>query len=258
MALFKRLELEGLVATGARQQLAIARFLERRLVAVTAALATLYGLGLLGAALLPILLRDYPLLLITLQSTSGVLLLVSAQIDLIPFLTVATLRRFISHFLFYLLGRWYGERAIRWMEGRNGRAHGLVQAMDRLFAHIGRPIVLVFPSTVAGVLAGSARMPRWQFIALDLAGTLCSVLVVRFAATAVSGPMATVVRSIDRNAGWLTVIFVLATLLWLVAERLRGRTVGAAIGDLTPSSSAATERRGAIPRPDARTRPTQD
>lgn len=215
-----------------RQRAPRGRRVERRLVAVAVVLTLFYGGGLLSAAFLPILARDNPALLLLLQPTNAIVLLVGARVDFRLLLAITVLRRVASHLLFFLLGSWYGERAVGWVEGRSGAAHGLIKVVEGLFARVGLAIVAVFPGPVPSVLAGASRMRWWVFAAVDLAGTTLGILVVRFAGSLASRPIGAVGDFIDRNATWLTVVFVAATALWLLVQRLRGRTVGALLGSL--------------------------
>ena len=47
------------------------------------------------------------------------------------------------------------------------------------------------------------------------------VVALRVFADAVAGPLDAIVRFNDRNAGWLTVMFVALTVLWLALSRRR-------------------------------------
>ena len=198
---------------------------DRRLVLASAAVAACYGLGTLGLAFLPLLARDQPRLLILLNPTTGVLLLVSARIDLASFLTLAILRRVAFHILFFCLGAWYGRAAVRWVEGRNRRASRLVAFVERVFARVRWPVLLLWPGPLPAVLAGAAGMGRWRFLALDLAGTVLAVLLVRFAAGVAADPLGAALRFSDRHAGPLTVVCLLAA-CWPLLRWWRGR-VGA-------------------------------
>lgn len=197
---------------------------ERRLVVVGGALILSYIGGLIGLALLPILASEQPLLLLFLHPVSGTLFLIGPKFDPVLFIPLVTARRLVSHILFYLLGSWYGERAIRWTARRGGEAGGMVALVERLFARLGRAIVLFFPGPFPSVLAGTTRM-RWQlFLALDLLGTVVSVAIVRAAASAAAGPLATALRFIDQNSRWLTVITIIATVAWLSLRGMRAGT----------------------------------
>lgn len=200
---------------------------ERRLIVVGGMLILAYIGGLIGLALLPILASEQPLLLLFLHPVSGTLFLIAPKFDPVLFVTLATARRLGPHILFYLLGSWYGERAIRWTARRGGEAGWMVATVERLFARLGWAIVLFFPGPLPSVLAGTTKMRPLLFLALDLIGTIASIAIVRAAASAASGPLATALRFIDQNSRWLTVITIIATVAWL---SLRGMRQGAREG----------------------------
>jgi membrane protein DedA with SNARE-associated domain len=195
------------------------------------AIASFYGVGLVGLALLPLLARELPHLLILLNPTTGVLLVVSARVELIPFLALAVLRRMAFHVLFFLLGEWYGESAVRWVEGRSGRTSQFVAFVERAFARLRWPVILLAAGPLPSVLAGAGRMRRAHFLAIDLAGTLLSVLVVRYAADVAADPLGAALRFSDRHAGLLTTLGIAATVTWLLIRWWRGRFGGAPVGD---------------------------
>lgn len=201
------------------------RLPERRLLVAGAILAVLYAAGFVGIALTPLLVRDYPLLMLLLQPTTGHILLVSARVALVPLVVVVVLRRFIGHAVFFLLGQWYGERALRWVKSRGGRWGGPIETLEEFFARAGFVAVFLAPGTLVGLLAGASGLRRWQFVVLDLAGLLAQVLLVRFAADIAADPLAVLVRFIERNAGPLTIICAVGALLWFLIERRRRRTV---------------------------------
>lgn len=198
------------------------RQIDRRLVIVGGLLILSYIGGLIGLALLPLLASERPLLLLLIYPVSGALFLIAPQFDPVPFVALASARRLIVHVLFFLLGGWYGERAIRWATQRGGgEVGGFVATVRQLFGRFGWLIVLIFPGPLPSVLAGTTRM-RWpRFLALDLIGTVISVALVRVAASAASGPLATALRFIDQNSRWLTLITIAATVAWVTLRGIR-------------------------------------
>jgi membrane protein DedA with SNARE-associated domain len=195
----------------------------RRLALVGVPIVVLSIAGILAAALTPLLVRDAPLLLLVLESRNRYLLLVAAKVDVVPFVVVGVLRRFASDPFFYLLGRWYGDRAVRWVERRMGGGQ-VVTEIERLFARVAIPLVALLPGALTCTLAGSTGMPPRRFVAWNLAGTVVVVVALRLLADAAAGPLAAIVAFNDRNTGWLTAVFVVATVLWLLVERRRGRS----------------------------------
>lgn len=196
--------------------------LERRLIIVGGIVILSYIGGLIGLALLPVLANAQPLLLMLLYPVSAALFLIAPKFDPVTFVTIATVRRVVLHVLFYLLGRWYGDRALAWVVQRGGKdASGMASLVARFFGRFGWAIVAIFPGPLPSVLAGSARL-RWPlFVALDLLGTIVSIAIVRVAATAASGPLATILRFIDQNSRWLTIITVVATIAWVLIQQMR-------------------------------------
>lgn len=203
---------------------------DRRLILATAAIAAFYGLGFLGLALLPLLARDHPRLLILLNPTTAVLLLVSARVDLASFIALATLRRIALHILCFLFGAWYGRAAVQWVQGYGGRATRLVGLIEHTFARVRWAVLLLAPGPLPGVLAGQGQMGRVRFLALDLTGTLLALLLIRFAADLASDPLGSALRLIDRHAIPLTALCAAATALWL-GVRWWGRTRAEGVGD---------------------------
>jgi len=201
------------------------RKVDRRLIVVGGIVILSYIGGLIGLALLPLLASEQPLLLLLLYPVSAALFLIAPKFDPLFFVTLVTIRRVVVHILFYLLGRWYGDRALAWVVQRGGSdASGMAALVERFFGRFGWAIVTIFPGPLPSTLAGSTRM-RWPlFLALDLLGTIVSVAIVRVAATAASGPLATVLRFIDQNSRWLTVITVVITVAWISIQQMRQGT----------------------------------
>lgn len=183
----------------------------------------LFAMNAVARALGPLLLRDAPLLLLALQPDNVQLLLVSGKVGALPFVAVATARRFGGELVYYLLGRWYGARALhlltRWMGGG-----------DRLLARLARLpwwardlAVLLLPHPPLLALAGMAGMPPRRYALTKLAGTLASVLVARLAAGAAAGPLGAAAAWVEAHAGRLTLAFVAATIAALLLTWSRGR-----------------------------------
>lgn len=197
---------------------------DRRLIALSAIIAALYGLGMMGLALTPILTREQPILLLLLNPTTTILLLVSARVDVVLLVTLVTARRFIVHIVFYLLGWWYVDAAIGWMLGRSTDVELLVGQAERIFRRIGWLAVLIWPGPLPSVLSGASRMPWPIFVAIDLSGTVASILLTRYAASIAANPLGIVLHFIDTNAEVLTIVCATAVALWLGIRWFQGRS----------------------------------
>jgi len=196
---------------------------DHRLVILSAIIAALYGAGLLGLALAPILTREQPIILLLLNPTTTILLLVGGRVELPLLVALVTARRFLVHIVFYLLGWWYAEAAINWMVGRSTDAEAIVGQAERIFRRIGWLAVLIWPGPFPSVLSGASRMPWPLFVAIDLVGTVASILLTRYAASLAANPLDIVLGFIDANAEVLTIICVVTVALWLGIRWLQGR-----------------------------------
>jgi membrane protein DedA with SNARE-associated domain len=176
--------------------------------------------GILAMALTPLLVRDHPLLLLLLESRNRYLLLVSEKIAWPTFVGVGTLRRFASDPFFYLLGRWYGDPARRWVARHLSGGARLTCLIERVFRRVRGIAVLLFPGALVCVLAGDTGMPTRRFVSLNLLGSLLAVVGLRLLARVAAGPLHVIVQFNDRNAGWLTVCFAGATVVWLAVSHL--------------------------------------
>src|SRR3954447_19623131 len=89
----------------------------RRIVTIVVAiLITFTVAGTLGNIFLAPLRKDHPLVVLLLDARNRQLILVSNRMGVVAFVLVGSMRRMVSDPLYYMLGYWYGEGAVRWME----------------------------------------------------------------------------------------------------------------------------------------------
>jgi membrane protein DedA with SNARE-associated domain len=159
----------------------------RKLVLLIGGLSVVIAAGLIATAFTPTLATKHPLLLITLDARNRMLIL-ARRVDVVPFVVVGTLRRLTSDPLYWLLGYWYGDRAIRWLE-KNGGGGPLVVWTEKYFAKAAYPIVFFFPGAVVCALAGATGMPFPAFLAVNVAGTITAVIAVRLSSGLFAAPV---------------------------------------------------------------------
>lgn len=199
----------------------LARRRRRRLVLLITPIVVLTVVGTVANAFTPALAARHPLLLITLDARNRQLVL-ARHVDVLPFVVVAVLRRALSDPLFYLLGREYGDAAVRWLEKKGGGGD-LVRLIERMFAKAAYPMVFFFPGAVVCALAGQSGMPPALFLPLNILGTITVVLAVRAFSDVIASPVEAVLGFFNRNLVLTTSISVGLVVLWLVTERLQGR-----------------------------------
>jgi len=190
-------------------------------VALLVAPIIVLGIGAtIATALTPALAAKHPLLLITLEARNRNLLL-ARRVDLVPFIVVATIRRTLTDPLYFLLGHFYGDAVIRWLE-RKGGGGAAVRMVESVFARAAYPMVFFFPGALVCALAGSTGMRPLVFGILNVSGTISAVLLLRKFGDVFGGPVDSVLEFFNRNILWTTGITVVSVIIWLIWQRRQG------------------------------------
>lgn len=192
-------------------------------VVVVAALVS----GWIGAALAPTLVLRHPLWLIGLNSSNRYLILSTNQLDGFSFYAVALARRVIPTLAFYLLGYWYGLRAVNWLEHREPDSGQGMRFLERLFQRSGWLVVAVAPTPIVTLMAGAARLRPSRLVPLVVVSIAARLILLRQLGETFSGPVDAVVRWIDRTRRPLLVLSIGSVLLivWLQRRRRRDSLV---------------------------------
>jgi membrane protein DedA with SNARE-associated domain len=174
----------------------------------------------IATALTPALAAKHPLLLITLEARNRNLLL-ARRVEIVPFIVVATIRRTLSDPLYFLLGHFYGDAVIRWLEKKGGGGVA-VRWVESVFARAAYPMVFLFPGALVCALAGSTGMRPLVFGILNVAGTISAVVLLRKFGDVFGGPVDSVLEFFNRNIVWTTGITAVSVIVWLVWQRRQG------------------------------------
>jgi len=192
-----------------------------------------------GNALAPTLIKDAPLLLLVLAPKLRWLFLVSNEVDTLTFFLVPLMRSTGVLLVYFLLGHWYGDRALRWLEHRTGNALRPVLWVERNFHRARIPVTFLFPGSVSALLAGADGMPALLFFAVALASVALRLWAVRALADALRGPILTVVEWIGDNQLWLTVVSVALVMVWVGWSNRHGLTQGETIEEIVDDFAPA-------------------
>ena len=112
--------------------------------------------GWIGDASAVYLVDHHPLWLIGLNARNRNLVLVVNQVDAVPYYLVGTLRLLLSDPLFYLLGYFYGDGAIRWMERQAPTYGKFMRSAEKWFGVAAYPLVFFAPNNFICLFAGAA------------------------------------------------------------------------------------------------------
>ena len=111
-----------------------------RRVVISVAVA-LFASGFVATAATPALAPHHPVWLIALEAPIRNLML-ARKVPLLPFVLVGVSRRVLGASVMYLLGRWYGDAALRWFERHAGPS---VRRAERFARSFGVPWVFLWP-----------------------------------------------------------------------------------------------------------------
>ena len=191
--------------------------------AVTVPLALIAGSAIAGNILAPSLLNTHPLLLLSLNATTRHLVLTSTVVDFVPYLVVGTTRRLLEDPFVFLLGRWYGDDAVRWVDDKIGGGRFL-RAVQRNFGKVGWPLVALAPGGAVLVLAGASGMPIPVFLVLNIAGTVATIMLLRHFGDAFAGPINAILAFTADHVIALTGLSVILTVAYVLRRQRRPRS----------------------------------
>lgn len=135
--------------------------------------------GWIGDAIWIRLIDDHPLLLMTLNPRNRILALVSKDIDPMLYYPIGFARLVFSDPVNYLLGLWFGERAISWI-ARRSRTYGPVIRDGAVgFSRYAPIIVFLFPNNIVCAMAGITGVRVRTFVIANVTGTLTWLFVIR-------------------------------------------------------------------------------
>ena len=167
----------------------------------------------------PTLQDEHPLLLIALSSINRYLILVSDDLDALSYYGVGTVRLLVSDPLFFLLGYWYGDRALAWMDQKAPTYGPMLRRFQDVFGKAAWPLVAIMPNNFICLFAGAAGMRICLFFALNLGGTVGRLYLIRRLGETFASPIDSFQDVVAEYRWWF-----MAASAVLVAISLRGET----------------------------------
>jgi membrane protein DedA with SNARE-associated domain len=165
----------------------------------------------------------HPLLLVLLNARSRVLVLVTNQLDAVTYYAAAGLRLLASDPLFYLLGLWYGDAMVVWVEKRSKTFGEQVRLYERAFSKAAYPLVFIAPNPYICLFAGASGMAVPSFFTINIAGTLVRLYLIRRVGEAFDSPIKSVLRFFARYRLPLFVFSVALVVFIVWNDRRQGK-----------------------------------
>lgn len=177
--------------------------------------------GWAGDLLLAAIVDNNPLALIALNPRNRNLALAAPQIDAIPYYTVGFIRLVASDPLNFLLGYWYGDRALAWVKRRSRTYGPFVDNASEGFKKYALPLIFAAPNNIICMLAGATGIRIRTFVALNVTGTIARLYLVRQFGEAFSGEVTSVVDWIGRYRTPILIISAIGV-AWTIFGEFRG------------------------------------
>ena len=179
------------------------------------------GSALLGDLFLAGIVDREPALLIALNPRNRNLALATNQLSALTYYSVGFARLVASDPLYYLLGFWYGERAIAWTERRSRTYGPLIRDGERFFRRASYPLIFMAPNNIICALSAATGVRLRTFIALNLSGTVFRLYIVRRLGEVFSSPIQWV---LDQIAAYRIPILILSAIgvAWTIFGEFRG------------------------------------
>lgn len=196
----------------------------RALTLVSIPLIVFVIISYVGDALAPSLVDRHPLVLIMLNARTRNLALVTNDLDAWSYYLVGFVRLVASDPLFFLLGYWYGDAAVHWMERRTRTWGQLLRQVEQWFGKAAYAIVFLAPNNFICLFAGASGMSLRAFVLLNTTGTLLRLWLVRVFGRAFESPLDAIVDWIAANRAILLVVTVGLVIVSIAMEARTGET----------------------------------
>ena len=214
----------------------------RRVVAaVGLPLIALVIAGYIGDAAAPTLVDSHPAWLVALNPRNRNLVLVTNSLDAWTYYGIGTFRLLLTDPAFFLLGYWYGDAAVRWMERRTRTWGEMLRQVEQWFGKAAYPLIFVAPNNYICLFAGAAGMPLKAFFAVNVAGTLARLYVIRRFGDVFESPIDDLVHWIGEHRAPLLVVTVALVVVSIALEVKRGETEVSSLAHLDDELEAAAK-----------------
>lgn len=177
--------------------------------------------ALMGDLFLAGIVDRQPALLIALNPRNRNLALATNQLSAVTYYTVGFIRLVVSDPLYYLLGFWFGDRAIAWTERRSRTYGPMIRDGERFFRRAAYPLIFFAPNNIICALSAATGVKLRTFIALNLSGTVARLIIVRQIGEIFSSPIQSI---IDFIAAYRVPLLILSAIgvAWTVFGEFRG------------------------------------
>ncbi len=140
----------------------------------------LFVIGTIGSNIGPALVDNHPAWVLALSSRNRNLFGSVPYIDVVPYAAIGFVRILIAGIALYFVGRWYGQKALGWVEGNLGELPAIYRWTEKAVEKGGSVALVLMPgSNVVCLLLGHKQMSIKRFIPLLSIGIVIKLVVLR-------------------------------------------------------------------------------
>jgi membrane protein DedA with SNARE-associated domain len=209
---------------GAPEPPARRRLNKRALSLIVAIIIILVIGGWVGDASAAYLVDHHTLWLIALNARNRNLVLVVNQVDALPYYVVGTVRLLLSDPLFYILGYFYGDAGIKWMERQAPTYGRMMRSAERWFGVAAYPLVFIAPNNYICLFAGAAGMSIPVFLILNVTGTVFRLWIIQVIGNVFDKPIDSIISFIQDYRVPILIASVVLVLFTIWNERRQGES----------------------------------
>lgn len=172
--------------------------------AVLAGTAGLFVLGTIGSNIGPALVDERPELVLLLSSRNRNLFGSVPYIDLLPFVLIGFFRVLAAAIALYFCGRFFGHKAVQWLQGPNGKPPRIYLWLERAVDKLGVWAVVIFPgSNVVCLLVGHRGMKARTFLIFVSIGIAIKLWILRVLGRVFESEIRSFLDFVDQYQWWL-------------------------------------------------------
>ena len=198
-------------------------------------------LSMIGDALTTTWADTHPLALLALNARNRVVLLVTNRIDAVPYYVVGTARLIASDPLFFLLGMFYGDTAVQWIERKSKTFGESIRLYEQLFRKAAYALVFIAPNNYICLFAGAAGMSIPMFLTLNVTGTIFRLWIIQVLGNVFDKPIDAVLGFIQDYRIPLLILSVGIVVFTVWNERRQGESEIGGLRHLEDELESETE-----------------
>ncbi len=166
----------------------------------------LFVVGTIGSNIGPALVDENPMLVISLSSRNRNLFGSVPYIDPLAYSLIGFSRVLIAGVALYLVGRWYGGRALSWVEGNVGELPAIYKWTERAVDRYGWLALVAMPgSNIVCLLVGHRRMRPTPFLLLISLGIVIKLITLWVGGRIFEDQIRSFLGAIERYQWWIVI-----------------------------------------------------